>query len=323
MARPKINKNVAKQKPTKKEISKSPKKVKKKRTYQVNKIRLVIWIAIFLFIGASVMSIVNSRNAMVGFQKSKQEVARLQKEVDKLSAIQAIDIPTTDAFLKDFLTLYFSVSDEREKELERREQLTNYYTALDYQTTSIPQTKLQVNQIENYGYQQDGKSYVGTFFVETKTVEDEPKYFKSIVGVRFKLTKNGYQIGSLPFQMNDSRSRYITPNNKIKNESRLEVIQDTNVKKDIQSFVEQFLHEYQENNSDNLQYLMEDVEGLPENVSIEMKDINYYHSEEQPIVNLTLVLTYKETGIKFNQGLELHMVKREDGKYFVKELIHY
>ena len=187
----------------------------------------------------------------------------------------------------------------------------------------MPQTDLKVVNISNYGYQQKEDSYVGTFFVETKTTQEQEKTFKSIVSVDFKITKKGYQICSMPYQQSDIRNQFVTKNDQKQHEKRSDTLQDIRVKEDVQTFVEQFLKEYEQNNRDNLRYLMREVEGLPANVTVETKDFSVFNTAEKPVVDLTLILTYKDTGIMFQEGLELHLIKNTDGKYFIETIDHY
>lgn len=318
MGAPFFNVKATKQRPAKKE-----KKPKKERSYQKNRIRIVIWAFLILFVLASLQSILVSRNALSQLRSTQSKVTVLEKELKKISNDQALDVPPTNAFLTDFFKTYYSVSKERDQEIKRREKLANYYAPLGNQTSSTPQTDLKVNTIMNYGYRQKGNSYVGTFFVETKTTQEQEKTFQSVVSVDFKITKKGYQICSMPYQQSDTRNDFVTKNNQRRQEKRSDTLQDLRAKEKIQEFVKQFLKEYEQNNGDNLRYLMREVEGLPANVKVETKDFSVFNTAEKPIVDLTLMLTYKDTGITFQEGLELHLIKNEDGKYFIETIDHY
>lgn len=318
MGAPFFNAKATKQRPTKKE-----KKPKKERSYQKNRMRIVIWAFLILFVLASVQSILLSRNAISQLRSTQTKVTVLEKKLKQVSNDQTLDVPTTNAFLTDFLKTYYSISKDREQEIKRREKLADYYAPLSYQTSSYPQTDLKVNTITNYGYQQKEDSYVGTFFVETKTTQEQEKTFQSVVSVNFKITKKGYQICSLPYQQSDIRDQFVNENKESKHEKRTDTLQDPRAKEDVQTFIEQFLKEYQENNRDNLRYLMREVEGLPANVNAETKDFSVFNTAEKPIVDLTLMLTYKDTGIMFQEGLELHLSKNAEGKYFIETIDHY
>lgn len=318
MGAPFFNVKATKQRPAKKE-----KKPKKERSYQKNRIRIVIWAFLILFVLASLQSILVSRNALSQLRSTQSKVTVLEKELKKISNDQALDVPTTNAFLTDFFKTYYSVSKDRDQEIKRREKLADYYAPLGYQTSTTPQTDLKVNNIMNYGYQQKGNSYVGTFFVETKTTQEQEKTFQSVVSVDFKITKKGYQICSMPYQQSDTRNTFVTKNSQARHEKRSDTLQDLRAKEKIQEFVQQFLKEYEQNNRDNLRYLMREVEGLPANVNVETKDFSVFNTAEKPIVDLTLMLTYKDTGITFQEGLELHLIKNEDGKYFIETINHY
>lgn len=319
MGKPFFSRKGKEQKPT----EEKEKNKKKDRAYQKNRMRKLIWAVLIVFVLASIQSIFLSRNALGRLQKTNQQVSILEKKLNKLESEQSLDAPSTNAFLKDFITTYYSVTDDRDKEMKRREKLADYYAPLNYQTGSLPSTQLEVKAIENYGYQQDGDLTIGRFFVETQTTQDKPQTFQSVVNVKFKQTSKGYQICSLPYQQSDTRNTYIEKNPKTPLESRNDLLQDQAGRERIESFIKQFLKEYEQNNQDNLRYLMKDVEGLPDNVSVKIKDLKVYGTTEKPTVNCTLTLTYKETGIEFQEGLELHLTKNAEGKYYIEQMNHY
>lgn len=84
----------------------------------------------------------------------------------------------------------------------------------------------------------------------------------------------------------------------------------------------QFLKEYQENNKENLRYLMKDVQGLPKGWSIRSKELAVYGESEKPVVTTTIQLTQEKTGVVLNETIQLHLTTTEDGKYFIEKMTY-
>lgn len=316
-----------KKKPFFKKTSATNKKIKDKKgnlkNYRVEKVRLVIWAFIILFIFASFSSIVRSK--MLGWKVAnyKSEVVQLEKIIGELEKKQAIDTPTTDSFLFDFVSLYCEQYKDQEKQKDRLDRLSNYYKALGYQTDDVPLADTEVVNYENYGYEKSGKHYVGKCYVELKTKQENAQTFSFILCVPFQLKNNQYRICGLPYQQCDTRRKVISSNSEGTHQSPTDVLQDTKVIHRIEKFVDQFLQEYSDDDKENLKYLMKDVESLPSETEAVRKNIRVFHTAENPIVELMIDVKYPDTGIVFTENLQLTMSEIKDGKYFIDQLVHY
>ncbi|MGM0020245.1 hypothetical protein IGK80_001124 [Enterococcus sp. DIV0609] len=296
---------------------------KKSYTYGASKIRKVIWTVIFLFVFFSCLSIVRSNVVANKLTIANKKIVQLEKQFSQLEMQQQLDVPETEAFFKEFIRLYGEQFKEYEKQQQRSKKLSEYYSELGKMLGQSPRVDTEVTRIENYGYERKGTENIAKFFVEIKTKAENSQTFQTILNIPFKVEKGKYQLTGLPYQQNDQRKNLIASTSYEEHQLPTNVLQDQVATKKIRTFVEQFLTEYQENNQENLKYLMKNVEGLPKGLTIETKEFTVYETEDHPVVELSLIMSYANTGVSFEENMELHLSKTTDGKYFIDQLIHY
>ena len=304
------------EKPTKK-----VKKFKKKKgNYEKNPIRMLIWGAIFAFILSGLLAVKNSNTAIKEVHTYKERIAKLETKLEKMNQQQLLNIPETNAALKRFLTLYFTVPMERAKQDERERLLQVYNPSLSFRLAAQPKESQSISVLENYGYQERNGVTEATFYLKTRSEGGQEN--ESFVTVRFSQSKNGYTIHSLPNQLAYEPNVWIAhdkvktpgiPNKPLDNKKAVS---------EVKTFVAQFLKEYQENNQENLRYLMKDVQGLPEGLTIQSKELAIYGEPESPVVTTTLLLTQAGTDIVLSETIQLYLTTTEDGKYFIEKMTY-
>lgn len=300
--------------------NKSSKFKKKKGNFEKNPIRLLIWGAIIAFILSGLLAIKNSTTAMKEVHTYKERISKLETTLEKVNQQQLLNTPETNAALKRFLTLYFTIPIERAKQDEREKKLQTYNNSLSFRLVNQPKESQTVSILENYGYQEHNGVMEATFYLKTKAEGGQEN--ESFVTVRFSQSKKGYTIHSLPNQLAYVPEQWIAhdkvktpgiPNKPLDNKKAVS---------EVKTFVAQFLKEYQENNQENLRYLMKDVQGLPEGLTIQSKELAIYGEPESPVVTTTLLLTQAGTDIVLSETIQLYLTTTEDGKYFIEKMTY-
>lgn len=276
--------------------------------------------AIFAFILSGLLAVKNSNTAIKEVHTYKERIAELETKLEKVNQQQLLNIPETNAALKRFLTLYFTVPMERAKQDERERLLQTYNPSLSFRLAAQPKESQSISVLENYGYQERNGATEATFYLKTRSEGGQEN--ESFVTVRFSQSKKGYTIHSLPSQLayepnvwiaNDKGKTTAIPN---------KALDDKKAEAKVKTFVAQFLKEYQENNKENLRYLMKDVQGLPKGWSIRSKELAVYGESEKPVVTTTIQLTQEKTGVVLNETIQLHLTTTEDGKYFIEKMTY-
>lgn len=312
-----------KQSATKEKKAQKDKSPKKRTAYQRNKVRIVIWVVIILFILSSALAIVRSNVLGLKVSAYKEKIAVLDQRLNQLEKQQTLDVPTTNAFLRDFAKVYCERSKDHDEQVARKEKLGHYYSLLSYQDAQIPMVDTEVVSIENYGYETTGNHYVGKCYVEMATKEESPKTFRFILTIPFSVKNQKYQICGLPYQQSDTRKKVVTTNKGSDHHSPTTVLQDMKVTETVQDFVKQFLAEYATDDRGNLKYLMREVESLPKGVKVNSEEFKVYGTEKHPVAEFVLKVAYPDTGIEFQENMQLKLSKTSDGKYFIDQVVHY
>ncbi|MEI5995630.1 conjugal transfer protein [Candidatus Enterococcus mansonii] len=314
--KPYFNPSALKGKP----LKKASKFKKKKGNYEKNPVRMLIWGAILAFILSGLLAVKNSNTAIKEVHTYKERISKLESTLEKVSQQQLLNLPETNAALKRFLTLYFTIPIERSKQDERERSLQGYNNSLSFRLVNQPKESQVVSILENYGYQERNGVTEATFYLKTKAENGQEN--ESFVTVRFSQSKKGYTIHSLPNQLAYAPEKWIAHDKAKTTAVPNQPLDDKKAVSEVKTFVVQFLKEYQENNQENLRYLMKDVQGLPKGWTIHSKELAIYGESKNPVVTTTLQLTQEKTDIVLSETIQLHLTTTEDGKYFINEMTY-
>ncbi|EGO8595303.1 hypothetical protein EH331_11605 [Enterococcus faecalis] len=317
---PYFNPSALRDSPKKSKNSKKIKKGKRSKSFQKNPIRIFIWLTLFAFILSGLLAIRNASFAVKQGKMYQERITHLEKELKKLNKKQEIQVPETEAFLSGFLREYFTISKDRIENQKRLDQLQGYSKELNFRVSFLPVESQHVVLLENYGYQEMGDTYLATYGLTTRS--DKGKTSQSLVKVRFKKQKGKYHVLSLPYQLAYTPENWYSSSSDNKKALPSQSIDDRSVQENVKNFVTQFLKEYQANNTDNLRYLMADVQGLPEGWSVEAKELKILGEKESPVVEMNLILQQKDTQITYNERVQLYLTTTEDGKYFIEKITY-
>lgn len=306
-------------------IEKPPKKEKqkKRKKYSTTRLQKIVWAILISFIILSAMSIYSGFQAKSLADKSTKEIKKLNEELAVLKDMTEIDTPATDSFFRRFINVYYSVSTDKDEQADRVNQLSVFNKKLEYKLPTNPEVGQTVYSMRNYGYKKVDDYFVVTYTVETRTNEEKPQSFTSNVTIPFTKSEEGYTILSLPYQEEYDPNKYLANENNVLEPDKKEELDDRAVRDELKTFVEQFLTEYQANRKETLNYLMADVEGLGSNKKIELKNIQYFGTKDEPILDLDLSINNADTGIGFAEKMRLELTRTTDNKYFIETLKHY
>ena len=303
-----------------KPVKKSKKLKKKKRNYEKNPVRILIWGVIIAFIASGLLAVKNSNTAIKEVHTYKERISKLESTLEKVNQQQLLNLPETNAALTRFLTLYFTIPMERAKQDERERTLQVYNNSLSFRLVNQPKESQIVSILENYGYQERNGVTEATYYLKTK--DENGQENESFVTVRFSQSNKGYTIHSLPSQLAYNPEKWIAHDKAKTTAVPNQPLDDKKAVSKVKTFVSQFLKEYQENNQENLRYLMKDVQGLPKGLTIQSKELAIYGDSDNPIVTTTLQLTQENTDIVLSETIQLYLSTTEDGKYFINEMTY-
>lgn len=299
------------------------KKQKKGKNYSIKKSSLIIWGVLLLFLAITINAIYQANQSQQQLKEVEEKVSMLTNEIGQVKDTQKIDTPETDSFLRRFLNIYFSIPSTNDALKKREEDLKEFNSALDFKQSRLSKVEQQIVSMRNYGYENKEVYYLAKYVVQVATKEKEPKNFTSTIYIPFTKSNKGYQIVSLPYQVAYEPNEVLAKGGKEPEKTTEDKLEDKAARKNIDTFIEQFLTEYQANNKENLKYLMKDVEGLPPNRVIELLEKGYFGTKEKPIVEVSLSIENKNTSISFKQHMRLYLTLNKDNKYFIERLEHY
>ncbi|MCD4978455.1 conjugal transfer protein [Enterococcus faecalis] len=279
----------------------------------------VLWAVILIWIGLSVFSFMRMSSLSVRNSVLEKEVQTLQtntKNVNLLNQDSSLDL-----FLKRYATNYLTMSDS-EDQMKNRKKILESMSARDieYDDKKLNEGSQSLVSIAPYEFEFHKKYDLAIYNVTYRlTVGEKETTYSVALNLPVK-RENGkkYLVVAEPFVTSFDINDLSGSGDRLESDFRKEEeISESSDLENIQVFLEQFLTMYQEGNIDQLNYLMEDPEGLNGQYEVILDSFQAYGLKKKPVVDVHVRLKQKDVDVLYNQQMQLKL-ETKDGKYFIK-----
>ena len=291
-------------------------KIPKAHTMNLGKVRkIVLLFLIGLFIYFSYVLVL--ANAIAQKNKTlRATVTTLSKKLDKASAGTTSYNPVVGQYLANFLTLYYSSSDNNAD--SRSQQLSKYLAS----NITLP------NNVGNSKMKLDSAKLDGIFTVDSvKTaqyslvVEADGKQSDMTVNVPYAQENEKLTVIGLPYVANtiDSVGHIGTA----RFDKTGKTINDSEVTAKVVKFTKQFAQKYVSSSTKDMSMLMSDPVGLngaADLVTLDDSSIKVTGTSEKPVVTATMTVQVHGTNIMQVQTIRLDL-KKQSSTYFVTKFV--
>ena len=291
-------------------------KIPKAHTMNLGKVRkIVLLFLIGLFIYFSYVLVL--ANAIAQKNKTlRATVTTLSKKLDKASAGTTSYNPVVGQYLANFLTLYYSSSDNNPD--SRSQKLSKYLAS----NITLP------NNVGNSKMKLDSAKLNGIFTVDSvKTaqyslvVEADGKQSDMTVNVPYAQENEKLTVIGLPYVANtiDSVGHIGT----VRFDKTGKTINDSEVTAKVVKFTKQFAQKYVSSSTKDMSMLMSDPVGLNgavDLVTLDDSSIKVTGTSEKPVVTATMTVQVHGTNIMQVQTIRLDL-KKQSSTYFVTKFV--
>ena len=291
-------------------------KIPKAHTMNLGKVRkIVLLFLIGLFIYFSYVLVL--ANAIAQKNKTlRATVTTLSKKLDKASAGTTSYNPVVGQYLANFLTLYYSSSDNNPD--SRSQKLSKYLAS----NITLP------NNVGNSKMKLDSAKLNGIFTVDSvKTaqyslvVEADGKQSDMTVNVPYAQENEKLTVIGLPYVANtiDSVGHIGTA----RFDKTGKTINDSEVTAKVVKFTKQFAQKYVSSSTKDMSMLMSDPVGLNgavDLVTLDDSSIKVTGTSEKPVVTATMTVQVHGTNIMQVQTIRLDL-KKQSSTYFVTKFV--
>lgn len=291
-------------------------KIPKAHTMNLGKVRkIVLLFLIGIFIYFSYVLVL--ANAITQKNKTlRATVTTLSKKLDKASAGTTSYNPVVGQYLANFLTLYYSSSDNNPD--SRSQKLSKYLAS----NITLP------NNVGNSKMKLDSAKLNGIFTVDSvKTaqyslvVEADGKQSDMTVNVPYAQANEKLTVIGLPYVANtiDSVGHIGTA----RFDKTGKTINDSEVTTKVVKFTKQFAQKYVSSSTKDMSMLMSDPVGLNgavDLVTLDDSNIKVTGTGEKPVVTATMTVQVHGTNIMQVQTIRLDL-KKQSSTYFVTKFV--
>ena len=291
-------------------------KIPKAHTMNLGKVRkIVLLFLIGIFIYFSYVLVL--ANAIAQKNKTlRATVTTLSKKLDKASAGTTSYNPVVGQYLANFLTLYYSSSDNNPD--SRSQKLSKYLAS----NITLP------NNVGNSKMKLDSAKLNGIFTVDSvKTaqyslvVEADGKQSDMTVNVPYAQENEKLTVIGLPYVANtiDSVGHIGTA----RFDKTGKTINDSEVTAKVVKFTKQFAQKYVSSSTKDMSMLMSDPVGLNgavDLVTLDDSSIKVTGTSEKPVVTATMTVQVHGTNIMQVQTIRLDL-KKQSSTYFVTKFV--
>ncbi|MGX4593303.1 conjugal transfer protein [Leuconostoc sp. JNUCC 76] len=291
-------------------------KIPKAHTMNLGKVRkIVLLFLIGLFIYFSYILVL--ANAIAQKNKTlRATVTTLSKKLDKASAGTTSYNPVVGQYLANFLTLYYSSSDNNAD--SRSQQLSKYLASNITLPNNVGTSKMKL----------DSAKLNGIFTVDSvKTaqyslvVEADGKQSDMTVNVPYAQENEKLTVIGLPYVANaiDSVGHVGTA----RFDKTGKTINDSEVTAKVVKFTKQFAQKYVSSSTKDMSMLMSDPAGLNgavDLVTLDDSSIKVTGTSDKPVVTATMTVQVHGTNIMQVQTIRLDL-KKQSSTYFVTKFV--
>lgn len=301
-------------------------KIPKVRRIQTKAMRRFFWVGIFFLSISGVLAFLQTQGLRIKVSSLNKEVVTIQQKSKEEASNSVVLTPEIESFMNRFVALYMAVSDDSETQKLRQETLMNDYFAQGIkESNSIFSGKRTLKAAAFISLKKvagvSTASYKVTYIIETKGEDDQPKEVTAsqLLNIPFQTSKAGSRVISYPYftalRENKEKAKILDfdPND-------FESV-DGHIRREVMTYIEEFLEKYAKSSSADIRYMMDDPEGLQGSASVDEVTGQVYKEEDHYLVKAAVKFKDKGTELIWQENMSFEVVKKS-GKYYVKKLNH-
>ena len=301
-------------------------KIPKVRRVQTKAMRRFFWAGIFFLSISGVLAFLQTQGLRVKVSSLNKEIVTIQQKNKEDASNSVALTPEIESFMNRFVALYMAVSDDSETQKLRQETLMNDYFAQGIkESNSIFSGKRTLKTAAFISLKKvsgvSTASYKVTYIIETKGEDDQKKEVTAsqILNIPFQTSKAGSRVISYPYftvlRENKEKAKILDfdPND-------FESV-DGHIRREVMTYIEEFLEKYAKSSSDDMRYMMDEPEGLQGSASVDEVTGQVFKEKDYFVVKATVKFKDKGTDLIWQENMSFEVVKKS-GKYYVQKLNH-
>lgn len=301
-------------------------KIPKARKIQTKGMRRVFW-GVILFLSVSgVLAFLQTQGLRIKVSSLNQEVSAIQQKSKDTASNSVVLTPEIESFMNRFVALYMAISEDSDTQKLREETLLKEYFAQGIkEDNSIFSGKRTLKAASFVSLKKvSGVStaiYKVTYVIEMKVEEDQVKEVSAsqLLNVPFQSSKAGSRVISYPYftalKENKEKARILDydPND-------FDLV-DGETRREVMTYIEEFLEKYAKNSSKDMRYMMDNPEGLQGSASVDEVAGQVLKEKNHFLVKAAVKFKDRGTELLWRENMSFEVVKKS-GKYYVQKLDH-
>lgn len=301
-------------------------KIPKARKIQTKGMRRVFW-GVILFLSVSgVLAFLQTQGLRIKVSSLNKEVSAIQQKSKDTASNSVVLTPEIESFMNRFVALYMAISEDSDTQKLREETLLREYFAQGIkEDNSIFSGKrtlkaasfVSLNKVSSVST----AIYKVTYVIETKGEEDQVKEVSAsqLLNIPFQSSKAGSRVISYPYftalKENKEKARILDydPND-------YDSV-DGDTRREVMTYIEEFLEKYARNSSKDMRYMMDNPEGLQGSASVDQVTGQVFKEKKHFLVKAAVKFKDRGTELLWQENMSFEVIKKSD-KYYVQKLNH-
>lgn len=310
----------------KKKENTTSEKIPKARKIQTKGMRRVFW-GVILFLSVSgVLAFLQTQGLRIKVSSLNKEVSAIQQKSKITASNSVVLTPEIESFMNRFVALYMAISEDGDTQKLREETLLKEYFAQGIkEDNSIFSGKRTLKSASFVSLKKvSGVStaiYKVTYVIETKGEEDQVKEVSAsqLLNVPFQSSKAGSRVISYPYftalKENKEKARILDYD-----QNDYDSV-DGDTRREVMTYIEEFLEKYAKNSSKDMRYMMDNPEGLQGSASVDQVTGEVFKEKKHFLVKAAVKFKDRGTELLWQENMSFEVVKKSD-KYYVQKLDH-
>lgn len=301
-------------------------KIPKARKIQTKGMRRVFW-GVILFLSVSgVLAFLQTQGLRIKVSSLNKEVSAIQQKSKDTVSNSVVLTPEIESFMNRFVALYMAISEDSDTQKLREETLLKEYFAQGIkEDNSIFSGNRTLKAASFVSLKKvSGVStaiYKVTYVIETKGEEDQIKEVTAsqLLNVPFQSSKAGSRVISYPYftslKENKEKAKILDYD-----QNEYDSV-DGDTRREVMTYIEEFLEKYSKNSSKDMRYMMDNPEGLQGSASVDQVTGQVFKEKKHFLVKAAVKFKDRGTELLWQENMSFEVVKKSD-KYYVQKLDH-
>ncbi|MDT2555487.1 conjugal transfer protein [Enterococcus raffinosus] len=301
-------------------------KIPKARKIQTKGMRRAFW-GVILFLSVSgVLAFLQTQGLRIKVSSLNKEVSAIQQKSKDTASNSVVLTPEIESFMNRFVALYMAISEDSDTQKLREETLLKEYFAQGIKVeNSIFSGKRTLKAASFVSLKKVSSVstaiYKVTYVIETKGEEDQVKEVSAsqLLNIPFQSSKAGSRVISYPYftalKENKEKARILDYD-----QNDYDSV-DGDTRREVMTYIEEFLEKYVRNSSKDMRYMMDNPEGLQGSASVNQVTGQVFKEKEHFLVKVAVKFKDRGTELLWQENMSFEVVKKSD-KYYVQKLDH-